>query len=68
VHDARWRTAGTTDDFSQWLESYNADPALVADLRKIDFYFMSLRELRRAIQEVFKLHQTMEPLPAKVTP
>jgi hypothetical protein len=61
VHEARRRTGGQTDDFSQWLESYGAGSALVADLRKIDFYALNLSRLRAAIQEVFQRHLAMPP-------
>jgi len=53
VHDARRRTGGRTDDFSLWLEGYGAAPALVAGLRRIDFYFLNLEQLRTAVLEAF---------------
>ena len=62
VHEARRRTAGQTDDFSEWLANYGADPLLVAHLRNIDFYALNLSQLRAAIQEVFRLHMTLEPV------
>ena len=62
VHEARRRTAGNTDDFSEWLANYGADPKLVEDLRKIDFYALNLSQLRTAIREVFRLHMTLEPV------
>jgi hypothetical protein len=68
VHEARRRTAGYTDDFSEWLANYGAEPALVDDLRKIDFYALNLGQLRAAIQEVFRLHMTLEPVLLKGTP
>jgi hypothetical protein len=54
VHEARRRTAGRTDDFSDWLAERGADAALVAKLRAIDFYFLSLNRLRREIIEIFR--------------
>jgi hypothetical protein len=59
VHEARRRTSGQTDDFSQWLEACGAEPALVEHLRKIDFYALNLSQLRAAIQEVLQLHLAM---------
>ena len=54
VHEAHLRTAGRTDDFSSWLERYGADPGLVAGLRKIDFYFRNIEQLRAEMIEVFR--------------
>ena len=54
VHEARRRSAGRSDDFSDWLEQYGADAALVAKLRGIDFYFLNLSQLRDEIIEVFR--------------
>lgn len=54
VHDARRRTAGQSDDFSVWLEKCGAEASLVATLRGIDFYFLNLNQLRRALIEVFR--------------
>ena len=68
VHEARRRTAGSTDDFSGWLASCGAEPALVEDLRKIDFYASNLGQLRAAIHEVFRLHMNLEPVLMKGTP
>jgi hypothetical protein len=59
VHIARRRTAGHSDDFSNWLESYGADPALVARLRKIDAHFLNLGQVRDQVIEAFR-----ESLPA----
>jgi hypothetical protein len=56
VHEARRRTAGRTDDFSDWLEQYGADPELVAKVRALDFYFLNLNQLRAGIIEVFRQH------------
>jgi hypothetical protein len=68
VHEARRRTAGQTDDFSQWLENGGADAALVENLRKIDFYALNLSQLRTAIQEVFQSHLAMDPALLQVKP
>ena len=51
VHEARRRTAGRTDDFSDWLERARSGCALVAKLRAIDFYFLNLNQLRTEIIE-----------------
>jgi hypothetical protein len=61
VHEARRRTRGETDDFSQWLEAYGAEPALVEDLRKIDFYALNLSQLRSAIFEIVQHHLSIDP-------
>lgn len=54
VHEARRRTGGRTDDFSSWLEAWGVEPALVAQLRAIDFYFLNLSQLRQALRDVFR--------------
>ena len=56
VHEARRRTAGRTDDFSDWLEQYGAAPALVAKLRAVDFYFLNLNQLRSEFIGIFRQH------------
>jgi hypothetical protein len=60
VHEARRRTGGRTDDFSDWLEKYGARAELVAKLRAVDFYFLNLNQLRAAITDVFR-QQLHEP-------
>jgi hypothetical protein len=67
VHEARRRNSGHNDDISQWLADYGADPRLVEDLRKIDFYALNLSQLRTAVQQVFRLHMTLEPVLQKAT-
>ncbi len=52
VHEACRRRR--TDDFSAWIEGRGADPALVASLRAIDFYFLNLNQLREELVEVFR--------------
>jgi hypothetical protein len=54
VHNARRRSLGRTDDFSNWLECYGADPSLVARLRGIDVYFLNLDQLRDQMVEAFR--------------
>lgn len=49
VHEARRRTGGSSDDFSLWLESFGAEPGLVARVRAIDFYFLNLTQLRQEL-------------------
>jgi hypothetical protein len=46
--EARRRTERGCDDFTAWLTGFGAGPeALIAALEGIDFYFMSLPELRQ---------------------
>lgn len=54
VHEARRRTAGRTDDISSWLEAFEVDAALVTGLRRIDFYFLNLNQLRQEFYRVFQ--------------
>ena len=54
VHEARRRTAGRTDDFSDWLEREDADVTLVAKLRAVDFYFLNLNQLRTEFSNIFR--------------
>lgn len=61
VHDARRRTAGHSDDFSQWLEQTGGPPSLVAELRAIDFYFLNLSQLRQAVIEAFRRYAAEAP-------
>ena len=65
VHDARRRTAGRSDDFSPWLEQCGAEPALVARLQRIEFYFLNLSQLRQALVEAFRDQAAAGPLPAR---
>jgi hypothetical protein len=62
VHEAYRRTGGATDDFSLWLERSGAEPSLVATLRKIDFCFLNLSQLRGALVDGFR--QYIEAAPA----
>ncbi len=59
VHDACTRTHGRRDDFSAWLEEYDADTSLVTKLRAIDFYSLNLNQLRSQFIDVFRLHLPM---------
>lgn len=61
VHDARRRTAGQSDDFSMWLEQCGAEASLVAMLRGIDFYFLNLSQLRRALVDAFERYAAEAP-------
>jgi hypothetical protein len=54
VHEARRRTSGRSDDFSDWLERYGADAALVARVRSVDFYFLNLNQLRTEFIDAFR--------------
>ena len=68
VHDARRRTAGKSDDFSQWLEEAGADASLVAMLRAIDFYSLNLSQLRRALMDAFRHYAAEAPPVARIAP
>ena len=68
VHDARRRTTGRTDDFSQWLEQSGAEESLVARLRGIDFYFLSLSQLRDSLTEAFRQYVAEAPPVARIAP
>lgn len=54
VHEARRRTGGETDDFSLWMEQFEANAPLVAQIRAIDFYFLNLNQLRQEILSLFR--------------
>jgi hypothetical protein len=54
VHEARRRSGGQTDDFSQWLESAGVDVHVVARFRAIDFYFLNLAQVRHEFLKVFR--------------
>jgi hypothetical protein len=62
VHEARRRNEGRADDFSLWLEMCEADPALIAQIRAIDFYFLNLSQLRQELVAAFLQHKA-EPQP-----
>ncbi|MFO0982877.1 MAG: DUF5752 family protein [Planctomycetota bacterium] len=53
VHEARHRTGGRTDDFSAWLAAVGGHDSLIARLRRIDFNFLNLGQLRTRLIEVF---------------
>jgi hypothetical protein len=61
VHDARKRTGGQSDDFSHWLEKCGAEASLVAMLRRIDFYFLNLSQLRQAMIAAFQHYAAEAP-------
>jgi Family of unknown function (DUF5752) len=60
VHQARRRSAGRTDDFSDWVERQGGDPALVARLRAVDFYFLNLNQVRHDFSAIIQ-HYVSEP-------
>jgi hypothetical protein len=66
VHDARRRTGGKSDDFSQWLEEAGAEASLVAMLRGIDFYFLNLSQLRQALIDAFRQYIAGAPPVARI--
>lgn len=51
-HEAKLR--GGTDDYSRWLEEEFAAATEVRRLRRIDFYFFSLEELRHRILRILE--------------
>ena len=67
MHNARRRSGGRTDDFSNWLECYGADPSLVARLRAIDVYFLNLNQLRDQMVEAFREHSTAPEVALKAS-
>ena len=66
VHEAHRRSGCKTDDFSQWLSKVGIDPDVVRRVRKIDFYFLNLHQLREELLETFRQH-LMDPMAAKGT-
>ncbi|UCD17159.1 MAG: hypothetical protein JSV44_12020 [Candidatus Zixiibacteriota bacterium] len=51
--EARRRTPEHTDDFTEWLRGWDGEGArMIKALSKIDFYYMSLRELQRTLVEL----------------
>jgi hypothetical protein len=68
VHEAHRRTAGKTDDFSLWLDGTGAEPSLVATLRKIDFCFLNLSQLRQAFAEAFRRYIEVAPAVSRAAP
>ena len=68
VHDAKRRTAGQADDFSQWLEKGGAEALLVTALRAIDFYFLNLSQLREALMEAFRHYAAGAPPISRIAP
>jgi len=64
VHEARRRSGGKTDDFSQWLEDLGVEGRVVRRLREIDFYFLNLSQLRDEILATLR-QCLMDPMAAK---
>jgi hypothetical protein len=60
VHEAHRRRAPPSDDFSAWLAEFGADPALVERLRRIDFYFLNLKQLQQEFIDAFG-HELNQP-------
>ena len=70
VHEARRRSGAngaSSDDFSAWLEKIGAEPALVARIRAVDFYFLNLNQLRQEFIDAFRLHLTEPQVLLKAT-
>jgi hypothetical protein len=50
---ANWRRPVNVDDFTTWLESFGeATVGIVAELRSLEFYFMTLAELKSMLIEI----------------
>ncbi len=64
VHQARRRSGGKSDDFSQWLEGIGVGAEVVRRIRAIDFYFLNLHQLREELLAVFR-ETLMDPLAMK---
>jgi hypothetical protein len=61
--EARRREPMGGDDFTAWLHSWNSSHAdLIDALTQIDFYFLSLRELKRELISVLSHHLHREPV------
>lgn len=55
--DARRRNPDRTDDFSRWLINQGlGEHPVIQDFSKIDFYFMSLREIQEELFRVSSAH------------
>jgi len=67
VQFARRRTGGKTDDFSNWLEAYGADPTLVASIRAIDVHFLHLNQLRERMVDAFRQYLPAPEVVLKVS-
>ena len=53
--EARRRTPARNDDFTAWLEGFEKKPEeLIRALARIDFYFLSLSELKKALVGVIR--------------
>ena len=56
--EARRRTKGMVDDFTAWLIEFGDEVRpLIKELAEIDFYFLSLSELRKILVEVSNRHK-----------
>ena len=61
--EARRRTAAGTDDFTSWLEELGESvKPLTKSLHEIDFYFMSLPELKHKLIEVTERTEVVNAL------
>jgi len=67
VHEARRRRKEGSDDFSTWLGQIGAEPALVARLRAVDFYFLNLNQLRQEFIDAFRSYLADPSILLKVT-
>jgi len=63
--EARRREPMGGDDFTAWLQSWNSSYTdLIDALTQIDFYFLSLRELKHELVTVLSqyLHRRLHPV------
>lgn len=56
--DARRRTEGGLDDFSEWIKSFNSHQfaSLLQEIASVDPYFLSLTEIQERIIALFNKH------------
>jgi len=60
--DARRRTGDGRDDFTTWLSGLEGDySSLVAALADVDPYFVTLRDLKAQLADVFAAHSSVLP-------
>jgi Family of unknown function (DUF5752) len=60
-HEARLRGPGEdVDDFSRWIEGQFGPHPVADEMRKLDFYFFSLDELRQRLVGIFDDHAARE--------
>lgn len=55
--EARRRTPGRTDDFSEWLSPFEEYRGLIDAFQSLDFYFFTLKELKALLVETLQSFQ-----------